>query len=423
MSGAEPRRRAPWAPLAACVAVLAVAVTLRVVWFGVADRSPDEQLYTQFGRGIAHEGLAWFPRTVAAYTGEGDVEYPWVHRAGFLSLVALAQVVSGRHDPVAGELLSCTTSIAAVALTGVLAWVLLSPWCAVLAMLFLAVSPLDLALARRAWQDDVVALATLSIVALLLKALARPDERRWRVAFFLVSGVTLLIKESVALPFGFGGCVLAWDSWVRSRDARRAVAPLAWGAAVTALVIGAVIALCGGLAPARALLAMTPEAWAPDAYLREYQTGGVGYYVIGLRILQPVPWLLGCIAAALAVVDAPLLRGPWCAASGGRALRVLGGYVFFFLTVSCIYSSKNMRFLSPIYSPVAMLAAALVMSVLRWLEARAPLAARRGAVAVVAGLLLLAAWSDARRFDHYFNEIQIQDLATPWFTKADAGLL
>jgi hypothetical protein len=52
-----------------------------------------------------------------------------------------------------------------------------------------------------------------------------------------------------------------------------------------------------------------------------------------------------------------------------------------------------------------------------------PLAAWRGAVAVVAGLLLFAAWSDARRFDHYFNEIQIQDLATPWFTKADAGLL
>jgi hypothetical protein len=423
LNGAATRGRASWAPLAACAVVLAVAVTLRVVWFGVADRSPDEKLYTQFGNGIAGEGLAWFPRTVAAYTGEGDVEYPWVHRAGFLSLVALAQVVSGRRDPVAGELLSCVTSVATVALTGVLAWNLLSPWCAALAMLFLAVSPLDLALARRAWQDDVVALATLAIVALLLKALARPGERRWRIAFFAVSGVTLLIKESVALPFGFGGCVLAWDSWARSRDLRRAVAPLAWGAAVTALVVGVVITLCGGLAPARALLAMTPDAWAPDAYLREYQTGGVGYYVTGLRILQPVPWLLGCVAAVLAVVGSPPLRGPWRSAAGGHALRVLGGYVVFFLTISCVYGSKNMRFLSPIYSPVAVLAAALVMSVLGWLRARVPLAAWRGAVAAVAGLLLLAAWSDARRFDHYFNEIQIQDLATPWFTKADAGLL
>lgn len=423
MSGAESRGRDSRAPLAACIAILALAVTLRVVWFGVPERSPDELLYAQFGNGIASEGLAWFPRTVAAYTGEGDVEYPWVHRAGFLSLVALAQVVTGRHDPVAGELLSCSASITTVALTGVLAWYLLSPWCAALAMLFLAVSPLDLALARRAWQDDVVALATLLIAVLLLKALVRPGERRWRVAFFAVSGVALLIKESVAIPFGLGGLALAWDAWVRSRDLGRAVVPLAWGAVVTALVVGAVIALCGGLAPARALLAVTPEAWAPDAYLREYQTGGVGYYVTGLRILQPVPWLLGCIAAALALDRAPLLRGPWSAASGGRALRMLGGYVVLFLTISCVYSSKNMRFLSPIYAPVAMLAAALVSSALEWLRARMPAAGWRGAVAVTAGLLLFAAWSDAKRFDHYFNEIQIQDLATPWFTKADAGLL
>jgi 4-amino-4-deoxy-L-arabinose transferase-like glycosyltransferase len=423
LSGAEARGRVRRAPFAACVAVFALAVTLRVVWFGVAERSPDELLYTQFGHGIAHEGLAWFPRTVAQYTAEINFEYPWVHRAGFLSLVALAQIVSGRHDPVAGELLSFTTSVATVGLTGVLAWNLLSPWSAALAMLFLAVSPLDLALARRAWQDDVVAFATLVIAALLLKALARPAERRWRVGFFAVCGLSLLIKESVAIPFGLGGLALAWDAWVRTRDVRRALVPLGWGAAVTALVVGAVVALCGGLGQARELLAMTPAAWAPDAYLREYQTGGVGYYVTGLRILQPLPWLLGCVAAALAVGGAPWLGGPWNAASGGRALRVLGGYVLIFLIVSCVYSSKNMRFLSPIYSPVAMLAASLVRHALTWLRARVPLVAWRGAAALTAGLLLFAAWSDAKRFDHYFNDLQIQDLATPWFTKADAGLL
>ena len=403
--------------------MLVLAVTLRATWFAVADRSPDELLYSQFGRGIAHEGLAWFPRMVGQYTGEGDVEYPWVHRAGFLSLVALAQRVSGRHGPVAGELLSSAASIAVVAFTGVIAWNLLSPWCAALAMLFLAVSPLDLALARRAWQDDVVACATLLIVALLFQALARPAERRWYVAFFVASGASLLIKESVAIPFGLGGVALAWDAWSRTHDLRRTVPPLAWGIVVTTLVVGAVLALCGGLAPAQALLAMTPEAWKPDAYLREYQSGGVGYYVTGLSILQPVPWLLGCVAALFAVVGVPFLRGPWRAASGGRALRMLGGYVLIFLAVSCAYSSKNMRFLSPIYSPVAMSAAALVVGALARLRPRVPAAAWRGTVAVTTGLLLFAAWSDARRFDHYFIEIQIQDLATPWFTKADAGLL
>ena len=403
--------------------MFALAVGLRVAWFHVADRSPDEQLYAQFGRGIAREGLAWFPRMVDLYTNDGNVEYPWVQRAGFLSLVALTQRVTGRSDPVAGEMLSCVTSLATIAATGVLAWNLLSPWCAALAVLFLAVSPLDLALARRAWQDDVVAFATLVVVALLLKALVRPAEHRWRVAFFVASAGSQFIKESALLPFGFGTLALAGDAWLRTRDVRRVFVPLLWGAGVSAAVLLAILALSGGLEPMRELIRLTPKAWAPDAYLREYQTGGVGYYVTGLRILQPVPWLLAVVAAVLAVPGAMLLTGPWRSASGGRALRLLGVYVLFFVAVSCVYSSKNMRFLSPIYSPVAILAAALVVRALGWLRDRLPGVAGRGVVAAATALLLFGAWADARRFDHYFNELQIQDLATPWFTKADAGKL
>jgi 4-amino-4-deoxy-L-arabinose transferase-like glycosyltransferase len=402
---------------------MVLALGLRVAWFKVPDRSPDEMLYTQFGRGIAHEGLAWFPHVVGDYTnGEGG-EYPWVERAGFLSMVALAQLASGRRDPVAGELLSCVASVATVALTGVLAWTLLSPWCGAIAMLFLAVSPLDLALARRAWQDDVVALATLVMAALALAALARPAERRWRLGFFVASALALLIKENVLIPFGLGVLALSVDAWVRTRDVPRTLAPLAWGALVVVLVFGAILALCGGWEPLTELVALTPAAWAPDEYLRDYQTGGVGYYLTGLRILQPVPWLLGSVAALLAIARAPLLRGPWRARSGGRALRMLGWYVAVFFAVSCAYSSKNIRFLSPLYSPVAMLAGALVVSTFAWLKARLPVPAWRGAVALAAGLLLFAAWADAKRFDHYFNELEIQDLATPWFTKADAGQL
>ena len=143
----------------------------------------------------------------------------------------------------------------------------------------------------------------------------------------------------------------------------------------------------------------------------------------GLRILQPVPWLLGCVATVLAVARAPLLRGPWRLLHGEHNLGFLGAYVVLFLAASCAYSSKNMRFLSPIYAPVAMLAVSLLAGLFDWLRGRVPAVAWRGAVALAAGLLLYSAYADARRFDHYFNELQIQDLATPWFTKADAGQL
>ena len=173
-----------------------------MTWFGVADRSPDEQLYAGFGKGIAREGLAWFPHMVTLYTNDGDVEYPWAHRAGFLSLVALSQVATARHDPVAGEALSTVASLAEIALAGLLAWAIVGPLSASLAMLFLAVSPLDLAIARRAWGDTTIAFLTLAMVALVFRAIAAVRPAGWHAAFFTLSAFTLLVKESALIPFG-----------------------------------------------------------------------------------------------------------------------------------------------------------------------------------------------------------------------------
>lgn len=400
------------------VGVLAVA--LRVAWFGVADRSPDEQLYAGFAHGIAQQGPGWFPNMVSLYTNDGDVDYPWVHRAGYLSLVALAQLATGRHDAVAGELLSTLASLAGIALAGVLAWRWAGPLASLLTLLFLAVSPLDLAIARRAWQDTTIAFLTLAMVGLALRSLEAARPWRWRWAYLALSAFTLLVKESALIPFGLGMLVLTWDAW---RHRGRVLAPvgvLAGGGLVLAVLAGTLLLLCGGLENARELIRLTPDAWKSDWYIRDYQTGGPGYYLTGLRILQPVPWALGVLAAFVAVLRPRLLAGRDGSAHIATALRLLGGYVLIFLMVSCAYSSKNMRFLSPLYAPVALLAAAVVKRLLSALHAGLPVTAWRTAAAVVAVVLMLSAWSDARRFDHWFNELQIQDLATPWFTKSDA---
>jgi drug/metabolite transporter (DMT)-like permease len=147
--------------------------------------------------------------------------------------------------------------------------------------------------------------------------------------------------------------------------------------------------------------------------------GGVGYYLTGLRILQPVPFLLGAMGAVLAVLRVPFAP-PGAEASRSRgALAALGGIVLGFGAVAFSYYSKNLRFLSPIYAPVCLLAAALVVSALASLRARAPRPVAWVGVAVVVLALAASAVLDVRRFDHYFNELQMQDLATPWFTQAD----
>ena len=406
--------------LVACLTLGVLAVVLRAAWFGVADRSPDEQLYAGFAHGISQQGPGWFPNMVSLYTNDGDVDYPWVHRAGYLSLVALAQLATRRHDAVAGELLSTLASLAGIALAGLLAWRWAGPLASMLTLLFLAVSPLDLAIARRAWQDTTIAFLTLAMVALALRSLEAARPWRWRWAFLGLSAFTLLVKESALIPFGLGVLVLTWDAWRHRGHVLAPIAVLAGGGLVLVVLAGTLLVLCGGLENARELIRLTPEAWKSDWYIRDYQTGGPGYYLTGLRILQPLPWALGVLAAVVAVLRPRLLAGRDGSAHLATVLRLLGGYVLIFLMVSCAYSSKNMRFLSPLYGPVALLAAALVTRGLTALRSLLPVAAWRTVTAVVTVVLVLSAFSDARRFDHWFNGLQIQDLATPWFTKADA---
>src|SRR5512138_1514614 len=82
------------------LAILVLAAILRIANFRVADRSPDEGLWTDFGAHIADQGPGWVTRTAHDFNRGADVEFPWPQRVGYSLLVALAMRVSG-HDTVA----------------------------------------------------------------------------------------------------------------------------------------------------------------------------------------------------------------------------------------------------------------------------------------------------------------------------------
>ena len=420
LTGAPPGPGLPGqlVPRILCAAILLAAIVLRVADFDVPERSPDEVLWTKFGAHIAREGPAWVTRLTHDFNRDADVEYPWQQRIGYTCLVGLAMRVSGDSTVRTAEAISTVSSVALVALTGVVALEFLGPWVAVMAMLFLAVSPLDLALARRAWQDDVMALVTLLLCWAFLRHVAG-GGRGSVAAFFLVSVYALLVKESAVIVFGLGTLGLALVAWRRSRGRTRPLLVLAAGAAAALFALGVVVAVSGGWAELRRTLELSREALAPDDYLRRYQTGGVGYYVTGLRILQPVPFLLGTLGAALAVTGVPFAVSGRPARRARGSLVALGWLVLGFGAVAFSYYSKNLRFLSPIYAPVCLLAAALVGSGVSALRARAPRPVALAGVIAVVLALVASAVLDARRFEHYFNELQMQDLATPWFTQAD----
>jgi 4-amino-4-deoxy-L-arabinose transferase-like glycosyltransferase len=407
------------APRAALAVAFAIAVVLRIVHFDPGARSPDEELWTRFGASLAREGPAWQVRLVHDFNRDADVDYPWQQRIGYTGLVALAMRASGDTTVRAVEELSIASGLGAIALTGALAWETLGAWPAVAAVSFLAVSPLDLGLARRAWQDDVVLLIATLMLAAFVRAVTG-GRRRWWLAFFALSAYAMTVKESLAIPAVFGTLGLAASEWARTRRPRDAALALAGGAAAALVALGVIVLASGGWSELRTTLELGRVANAPDEYLRQYQTGGVlDYYGRGLLKLQPVPWLLAFAFAAFALARPSALGRDFPGPRSRRALLAIALHLALFCAVAFSYASKNMRFLSPVFPAVALLAAAA----LRGLHAAA---GRRGrvagavAAAALAALVVLSAVRDVRCFRHYFVEDEIQDLATPWFTQADA---
>lgn len=423
--------RAPLAPRLAALLVFALAVALRLAFFAVPARSPDEELYTRFGAGLAHDGLAWETRLVHDFNRDADVDFPWPWRIGFTGLVGAAMRASGDTSVRVGESLSVIASLLTVAATGALAWSVIGAWPAVAAMAFLAVSPLDLALARRAWQDDVVmAIAMAMLLAFLAAARGGRRSRVAHAAFFVLAAWGLTVKESLGIPAGVGTLGLAWFAWRRDGRVRDAIAVLAAGALAALAAVGAIVAVSGGFGELKTTLDIAKVVNAPDEYLRQYQTGGVfDYYGRGLAILQPLPWLLAYAFAAWALL-VPRALGAACVRGGDgdarayadatRALRVTALHLATFSAVAFSYSSKNLRFLSPVYPAVALLAAGALAAAARAVRTRGGARAGALATAALAGLVIASCARDLAVFRHYFVEDEVQDLATPWFPQVDA---
>jgi hypothetical protein len=98
-------------------------------------------------------------------------------------------------------------------------------------------------------------------------------------------------------------------------------------------------------------------------------------------------------------------------------LEALAWFVIAYGFIACVYSQKNLRFLSPIYVPVFILAAALVRTAVAALRGRLSTRAFRGVLVTVAVALAVSAAADLGRFHHWFIMKEVPDLATPWFTR------
>jgi 4-amino-4-deoxy-L-arabinose transferase-like glycosyltransferase len=330
-------------------------------------------------------------------------------------MVATMLILSD-DSPRAAATLSAAASVAILVLIWILGATFFHPWVAAMALLFAIVSPMDLAMARRAWGDEPFAFLTLAVAWTFTLHARAPQRSGWAIACLALSGYSILAKESGLLVLALATVGLALVAW-RSAGIRRVLVMLGAGALTLLVACSALALAVGGWEPLRAALHRLSDTSVVNAYMREYQSGGPEYYVRGLGLLQPLPVALGLVAATLFALRVPPRPPAPVKRDEVLAGTTLAWLAIAFVAVALVYPQKNLRFLSPVYAPLDLLAASLVWSAVGGIRMRAPRSIARGAVVLVALVLVVSALADHRRFERYFIERRIPDLATPWFTR------
>lgn len=357
------------------IGIIVAGAAMRVYWNDVADYSPaDESSYTTYARHLLDHGfISGYPDIVHWF--DDDVRmwrYPNPLRIGYLALATAAVEMYGAAEPRALAWLSTLAGIFVIPLLYSFGKRLESdsgrrqadsghrhpgfsgcPLSAcppseervneragLLAAAFGAVSAIELALGRRALQDEVFCLSILGALMLVIIAMERG---RWRdiAAAAAAIAAALSIKESTLLLYP---AFLAVAAMYKPR----------WRHAAIFALPPAIHYLAFSLLARdfRAYVRVAAHVWGATSsnYVLQYQGGPPHRLLLDLFITSPLVSLLAAAAIAL------ILLGR----ESSPAERSLAWFVVLAVAAMAIVSSKNLRFIVIIDPVVRMLAAWLI---------------------------------------------------------------
>ncbi len=388
-------------PLILMAVLVCMAAGLRLANLGnVNSPTPDERVYTYQAKTWLDSGPNGMRGMIDEYKSDAETRlYPPPTRVGMIRLVADLMRWTGRYDESVGARISCAASIGSVLVLALIGIRFLPLWAAIPAMLFYAVLPADLAIARRTWTDALVELAGLLLIWFVCEITRDPERRFWYPLFALVGSLGMLVKESMPVPYAL--CAL-WILLVLMR--RSQWTNMLILAAATA--VGMSLSLwwlahqVGGLAVYVGIVTGIPAANATNPYALEYASGSPWLLLLAFWIVAPVTSLL-------------------CLAGIPAAVRKREGPLVFLVTFSVAYTAIamamphwiNLRYLGNTFGPVCLLAGlgfwCLISAGWTWLDVQD----RRPFAVVAIAIVLGGAVGDYLRFRRYFVRDEMVDLS------------
>jgi 4-amino-4-deoxy-L-arabinose transferase-like glycosyltransferase len=388
------RTTSPW--LIVC-ALVCIGAAVRVIVNDVVAYSPaDEAHYVDITRWLSREGLSAYPKFVSTYLqGEAMWASPTPLRWGYFSLTTLTCSV---HAPCDGRTIAWLSTIAGIVsllLTYVLGRRLVGRSAAIVATALSIVSPLQLALGRRALQDEVYCAAFLTAFWAFVRLLdpdphdpTRVSWRRW-AGFVAASTFAFAIKEAFVFPYAAFVLLYLFTRPVgnpKLRDAALFLAP-------PVLFCAGFLVLGKNPSAVYEFVRLHEAAFASDYSIR-HPSGPAHRPLVDLLLLGPIVTLLA--TAAVAKMTERLREG--------GLERWLAGL----LVLAAFMGIPNSLRLLVILDPVLRLLAAWIVVNHPWFGR----ATREGRAAIIGTLVVMNAVVEFSLFDTVFRKRNVYDPTT-----------
>lgn len=397
-------------------AIFILGITLRAINMpNVARRSPDEGIYSAQGKIISESGYLRGTRLLLKEYNSDNVLwiYPPPTRIGYSWLLATLMKALHRTDAAVGSYISFASSVVSLVLIAVIGLRFFNPWITSFALLFMAVSPMELAIARRSWQDAIFGCLGLAMVYFCLEITRNAGRHIWYALLILLGSYIVLIKEPGAAVFGICALWIFWVLAIREKDPVKGVYFIAACAAAGLLSFSVLAYVTGGFGQLLQIFGHIKDAMPTNTYAIEYQSGPLYRFLEGFWIISPVSSVLFLIGAGGTLLPFGISERPDAIKDAGTRQAVTGlilfGITFFAIALFTPYC-QNLRYVSVAYGPFY-LAAGLglwyIVLLARPFVKKIALIAAALAVAV----LILAALRDYQMFNKIFIRTGIMDVS------------
>ncbi|MBN1527143.1 MAG: hypothetical protein JW919_06155, partial [Candidatus Omnitrophica bacterium] len=227
-----------------------------------------------------------------------------------------------------------------------------------IALLLMSVSPMDLAIARRTWQDSMVGFAGLLLIYFACEAARAGRKAVWYALFIITGAYCVLIKESGLVIYGLCALWLLWVLIVKEKNYAKGALLAAASALSVAVSIAILAHAVGGFQELITIFRHWKSAIPTNEYAIQYQSGPWYRFLAGFWIVSPVSALL-CVIGIAGTLLRPGAYQKIATLPPCKDRASVLGIIFFtaaFMAVAVATPHfQNLRYVSVVFAPFYLL--------------------------------------------------------------------